>query len=301
MKKQHTFFFYLFIILALVSIASIPTIPASTEAKEKPSCVSTTHIQENLKHWNQATYRIAQRWGDTKNTDIPTLFDILIPEYTFRGSKKMAVLPETVFQRAEAPSKLKPPTHFLTGSIKRSAKAGSLLLTLTSSQTNSSDSLYAYENDLSLANEMGSLNESVMIVVAQVAKVLETPLNIKKVLPYLYNSPSFLAMRSWARGFDLLRNQPMTAKNRTEARRLFEEAFSQDYNLVPAYLGLAETLAITALQEPETKGSLLRVIRVNWQKALLLQPELAKERGQRVKSYIQMLEKNQGPLCGIPN
>ncbi len=128
----------------------------------------------------------------------------------------------------------------------------------------------------------------------QITKGLDKPLASKKILPFLHPS---MTNTSWENLFAgrLLLEKP-TPASIGPAIAAFEAAIRSDYNFVPAYLGLAEALAIRYALEGDE--AVARRAHVELAKAQLLNPVLSKIKEDRIQWYLTKDRKNLKEICG---
>ncbi len=106
----------------------------------------------------------------------------------------------------------------------------------------------------------------------------------------LASTSSEKSYRSYLQGLAELNEASRTSS--PKAARLFQESIKGDYNFAPAYLGLAETLAVLSVFErydgnKENGDALAAGARRELAKAQLLRPALAKLKEKRIKWYLK--------------
>lgn len=126
----------------------------------------------------------------------------------------------------------------------------------------------------------GTLNDFAVGVAEQIAKDAGAKLKSKDLLPYLNKARSPEATIAYAQGMTEL--ESFTPDSLRKAVSFFEKAIENDYNYVPAYLGLSEALAGLA-GEGNSKARASREL----EKAKILNPVLAKVRESRIESLLK--------------
>lgn len=144
-----------------------------------------------------------------------------------------------------------------------------------------------------------TLNVVLVSLSEQVATALEIKMAAKKWFPYLNATTSAEAYFQYSEGRSLLELKSKKTSLRIEqlnkAITLFQNAIQQDYNYVPAYLGLSEALArISALTTTTENSRLAHQSRLELEKAKILNPVLS----ERKQEMIETLLKKRSDPCG---
>lgn len=159
-------------------------------------------------------------------------------------------------------------------------------------------SLFSTEKQGEVAHAEGEIelpfqiNQALLDAIPQISAALGPEIKPKKLIPYLNISNKLDAYLLYARGIMAL--QSPTKESLEEAIRIFGNAIEQDYNYVPAYLGLAEALAARSAWEKMTSPEKIdketpweKKAKIELEKAKLLNPVLTKAKKGRVEWYLE--------------
>ncbi len=150
--------------------------------------------------------------------------------------------------------------YILSGEIAQNGKQFKLISHIDSTKH---QEIFRFEGEFEFPKTM---NGMLLNYVEKASAVLGKKLSQKEILPFLNVSSSAVAYQKYAAGRIALMHGSWG-----EAAAIFEEAIKNDYNYVPAYVGLSDSLA----QQSSTKTN--PRTEVEWQKAQLLNPVLSKK------------------------
>lgn len=147
----------------------------------------------------------------------------------------------------------------------------------------------------------GTMNHLLLESVEKISEGAGSKISQKKLLPFLNVASSEDTYALYAKG--ALRLQDLTKDSLQKAAGLFEQAIQKDYNHVPSYLGLSESLAgLSALarsdgSNPQAGMEAVRQAqraRVELEKAKILNPLLAERKERRIERCLKATQKD---LC----
>lgn len=144
----------------------------------------------------------------------------------------------------------------VSGEITQSGKQYKLISHIDSA---SHQEIFRFEGSF---DHPGNLNLMLLDYVEGASTALGKKLSKKELIPFLNISSSAVAYEKYAKGRMSLMNG-----NWEEAATFFEDAIKNDYNYVPAYVGLSDALAKQSSPKSE----------VEWKKAQLLNPVVSKK------------------------
>lgn len=207
---------------------------------------------------------------------LSTLIPILLKDYL--GQSKKIAFPKTGAR------------YLLKGTV--TPGPGSYPYHISLRETDSQKEIYQSEGRIDFPSK---INDALLTMTEQVAKALGAPLPIKKLLPLLNVSNSPEAYHDFAEGRMALQSvassESAMESAMASAIQAFEKSIQHDYNYVPAYLGLAEALAMRSswerLKNHQEENRWGQRAKVELEKAKILNPALAKNRQGQMEWYLK--------------
>ncbi len=209
---------------------------------------------------------------------LPFIIPVLLREY-LSLEKRFSPLP--IPRESNAGGKSAP--YFLKGAVVREGTGYRMSAQILTG--NSGQELSRCEGVFEFPQ---TLNEFLLPCVEKFSASLGKKLTEKKILPYLNATRSGQAYLAYAEGSLYL--QDLNVDGLKKAEEAFERAIKQDYNYVPAYLGLAEALAAESLIQRTgagQDGGAGKRARLEITKAKLLNPVLTKIKESRIESFLK--------------
>lgn len=176
-------------------------------------------------------------------------------------------------------------THLLTG--KLSGGGGHYRLNCVLRKVSDNSEILRFEGEFDYPSTM---NDLLLRLVEEASAALKSKLTAKKLLPFLNVTTSPAAYLAFAEGSLALDQSTNVGIQEAvplleKAVNRFEQAIQQDYNYVPAYLGMSEALA--ALAALTRTNGYAQKARLQMEKAKLLNPVLTKVKAARIEKYLK--------------